>query len=91
VDLQDIKRSTFPLPKLGPRLESLAMKVYEGIGFCIVRGLKPRNFSREDNILIYLGVSSYFGEHRGRQYQDGRMMSQLNCYHPKLCKELGLS
>ncbi|KAI0407889.1 Clavaminate synthase-like protein [Xylaria palmicola] len=77
VEFQDIKRSTFPLPKLGPRLESLATKVYDGIGFCVVRGLNPRHFSREDNILIYLGVSSYFGEQRGRQYQDGRMMTHI--------------
>ncbi|KAJ2981457.1 hypothetical protein NUW58_g6684 [Xylaria curta] len=35
VEVQDIKRSTFPLPKLGPRLESLTTKVYDGIGFCV--------------------------------------------------------
>jgi len=42
----------------------------------VLRGLYPDKYSREDNVAIYLGVSSYFGETRGRQYQDGRMMGK---------------
>ena len=76
LDLQDVRKSTFPLPNLGPRLERLSGTIYNGRGVCVVRGLDPKAYSREDNVIIYLGVSSYFGEHRGRQQQDGRMMCQ---------------
>ncbi len=32
-----------------------------------MRGLDPAKYSREDNIVIFLGVSSYVGEMRGKQ------------------------
>lgn len=38
-----------------------------GRGFFVLRGLKPDNYSIEDNIIIYTGVSSYIGSVRGRQ------------------------
>lgn len=76
LELREVRKATFPLPLLGPRLESASRNVHDGRGFCVVRGLNPASFSREDNAILYLGVSSYFGEQRGRQYQDGSMMSE---------------
>ncbi|EFX00433.1 taurine catabolism dioxygenase family protein [Grosmannia clavigera kw1407] len=70
-DLSSVKRDTFPLPNLGPRLKKLCSGVYNKKGFCILRGLSPKSYSREDNVIIYLGISSYFGEQRARQYPDG--------------------
>jgi hypothetical protein len=44
-----------------------------------VRGLDPDTFSAEDITVIYLGVSSYIGEGRGKQDQRGSKLSRSHC------------
>lgn len=62
-----VNQSTFPLPALAPLLREQAKALQSGRGFFVLRGLKPDNYSIEDNIIIYTGVSSYIGSVRGRQ------------------------
>jgi hypothetical protein len=76
IGLDDVSKSTFSLPTLGPVLEDLSSCIYQGRGFFVLRGLSPASYSREDNVIIYLGISSYIAERRGRQNLDGRLMSQ---------------
>lgn len=71
---EDVKPSNFPLPTLGKKLEALRDDVYQGHGFAIVRGLDPDKYSNEDLIVVYLGVSSYIAERRGKQDQRGSML-----------------
>jgi len=73
----DVSPSTFPLPTLGTRLLDLALAVHIGSGFAVVRGLNPDDFSQEDNVVIFLGISSYIGSKRGRQDEEGNMLSEL--------------
>jgi hypothetical protein len=40
----------------------------------VLRGLQPDKYSNFDNILLYLGVTSYIAERRGMQDFDGRMI-----------------
>lgn len=40
----------------------------------MLRGLQPDKYSNLDNILLYLGVTSYIAERRGMQDFDGRMI-----------------
>jgi len=61
--------STFPLPNLGPVLRGLSNELHNGRGFFVLRTIPVDNYSREDNVLIYAGVSSYVGELRGVQDQ----------------------
>jgi hypothetical protein len=70
----DVKPSTFPLPILGPRLNEISKIIHEGRGFAVLRGLEPDRYSSMDNILLYLGVTSYIAETRGMQDFDGRMI-----------------
>ena len=57
---------------LGGKLEKLNREVHEGCGFVVLRGLDPRFYNQEENVMIYLGLSSYAGgEKRGRQTTDG--------------------
>ena len=42
----------------------------------IVRDLEPDSFSAEDFIIIYLGISTYIAEKRGKQDQRGSMLSK---------------
>lgn len=67
--------SNFPLPTLGQRLLSVALDIHRGRGFAIIHGLDPKNFSPEDNVIVFLGISSYIGSKRGRQDEDGNMLS----------------
>ena len=42
----------------------------------VLRGLNPDKYSNFDNILLYLGVTSYIAERRGMQDFDGRMIRE---------------
>lgn len=66
---------TFLLPRLGDILDDICTQIYDGRGFAIVRGLDPDAYSVEDVTIVYLGISSYIGERRGKQDQRGSMLS----------------
>ena len=59
---------------MGPRLHEVAKTIHYGRGFVVLRGLQPDKYSNFDNILLYLGVTSYIAETRGMQDFDGRMI-----------------
>lgn len=77
LDGSDVKQSTFPLPTLGGTLLRLAVDIHRGKGFLNIHGLNPADYSPEDNILLFLGLSSYIGEARARQDEDGNMLSMI--------------
>ncbi|CAI7573595.1 unnamed protein product [Penicillium glandicola] len=72
LSLGHINQSTFPLPTLRPTLRDLSKEIHAGRGFVVLRGLRIDDYSREDNIIIYTGVSSHIGNIRGRQ-QEARL------------------
>jgi len=76
LDLQEIGKENFPLPTLGPVLEVCSTSVHEGRGFFVLRGLDPASFSKEENVMVYLGVSSYIAERRARQNLGGSKLSK---------------
>ncbi|KAJ5097253.1 hypothetical protein N7456_007974 [Penicillium angulare] len=69
-----INQSTFPLPNLHATLRDLSKELHYGRGFFVVRGLRIDNYSREETVIIYTGISSHIGSIRGRQ-QDTREQS----------------
>ncbi|KAL5336517.1 hypothetical protein BJX70DRAFT_280719 [Aspergillus crustosus] len=73
----EVSQATFPLPSLGKKLVNVRDDVYSGRGFAIVRGLDPDAYSVEDLTVVYLGVSSYIGERRGKQDQRGSMLMHV--------------
>jgi hypothetical protein len=73
-DLSGVNKTTFPLPHLGDRLRGLSTEVHTGRGFFILRGLNPAEFAREENVILYLGISSYVAEQRGRQNHEGSLI-----------------
>ena len=76
LDLSQVKKTTFPLPHLGKTLQDLSLTLHNGRGFFILKGLKPADFTREENVMLYLGISSYIAEQRGRQSHDGSLISR---------------
>lgn len=72
-----ISRSTFPLPTLGKALGDLSREIHTGRGFSVVRGIPVDSYSREDNVIIYAGVSSYIGSSRALQDANGGVLSHI--------------
>ncbi|KAK4183083.1 hypothetical protein QBC35DRAFT_130317 [Podospora australis] len=73
----DVNQHTFPLPNLGARLNEASDIVHNGRGFVVLRGLQPDKYNSLDNILLYLGITSYIAETRGMQDFDGRMILHI--------------
>ncbi|BCS30606.1 TauD/TfdA family dioxygenase [Aspergillus puulaauensis] len=69
-----IAQETFPLPTLHAELRRLSRELHFGHGFFVLRGLDVDRYTREENIIIYTGVSSHIGSVRGRQdaYHKGK-------------------
>ena len=74
MDGHEVNPSNFPLPTLSQKLHALAREVHRGLGFGTLRGLELAELSHEDNLIIYLGVSSYIGQRRGVQDTQGNML-----------------
>jgi hypothetical protein len=74
LDLSQVGKTTFPLPRLGQTLQDLSLKLHSGRGFFVLKGLDPTSFTREENVILYLGISSYIAEQRGRQSHDGNLI-----------------
>jgi hypothetical protein len=68
----------FPLPTLKHQLQGLCIEVHSGRGFCVIRGLDPKLYSPADNLIIFLGLTSYIAERRGRQDQNGNILGKAS-------------
>jgi hypothetical protein len=82
LDGREATRENFPLPTLSPILRALAEELHDGCGFFAVRGLDPGRYSIEDNIIIFLGISSYVGEMRGKQDESGHIFGSSAAFKP---------
>ena len=60
-----ITKSTFPLPQpLSEQLKQISHIVHKEHGFQVLRGLEPSRYSREDNIIAYVGITTHMAEKR---------------------------
>jgi hypothetical protein len=73
----EVNCATFPLPNLGRRLEQIANNLHSGVGFAVIRGLDPTRYSELDNVLVYLGITSYIAQIRGCQDSSGNMLIHI--------------
>ncbi|KAL7619802.1 hypothetical protein AAE478_010347 [Parahypoxylon ruwenzoriense] len=67
VPLGHVNQGTFPLPNLHAELRQLSDELHNGHGFFVIRGLRVDEHSREENIIIYAGLSAHIAPQRGRQ------------------------
>jgi hypothetical protein len=66
--LQKVAANTFPLPEsLSQKLDQISEKCYNGLGFCILRGLKDQACSDEARAVLFAGVSAHIASTRGFQ------------------------
>jgi Taurine catabolism dioxygenase TauD, TfdA family len=76
VPLQDIGRDDFPLPTLGPILESCLSQVVSGRGFVLLKGLPVREKSRRWAATAFWGIGTYFG-HAVSQNAKGHLLGHV--------------
>lgn len=62
-----VNQDTFPLPNLHHTLRDISREIHHGHGFKVVRGVPVGRYTREENIIIYAGISSHIAPIRGRQ------------------------
>ncbi|KAF6527320.1 hypothetical protein HZS61_010364 [Fusarium oxysporum f. sp. conglutinans] len=67
LSLGHLTTETFPLPNLHSELRKLSDELHKGHGFFVIRGVNVDNYTREENAIIYVGISSHIASQRGRQ------------------------
>lgn len=55
------------MPQLHPKLRDISKELHFGHGFKVLRGIPVDKHSREENVIIYAGVSAHIAPIRGRQ------------------------
>ena len=70
-----VSRESFPLPNLQEKLLRIREDVFQNRGFAILRGLDVDAFGEIDLVTVYLGLTSYVAELRGRQNHRGATLS----------------
>ena len=61
LQVPNIRREDFPLPKFAAELARLAEEVENGRGFVVLRGLPVARYGDEDATLVYWALCTYFG------------------------------
>ncbi|GFF50298.1 hypothetical protein IFM46972_09011 [Aspergillus udagawae] len=65
--MDQLNPKTFPLPSLHHVLRAVSDNLHKGYGFTMIRGIPVDNYNAEENMIIYVGVSSHIAPVRGRQ------------------------
>jgi hypothetical protein len=60
-DFLAMSRANFPLPTVGPLLESMLRELLEGRGFVLLRGVPVEELSERQIELMYWGIGLYVG------------------------------
>ncbi|KAK3339718.1 hypothetical protein B0T25DRAFT_594467 [Lasiosphaeria hispida] len=77
--LPEFPYETFPLPNLHAKLRVASKEIYNWHGFEVIRGVPVDSHSREENIVIFAGISAHIAPLQGRQdRQDNNEHSSAN-------------
>lgn len=66
----ELSRANFHLPNLGPALRQIANNIYNGTGFQILRGFPVADYSKEDQMIAFLGINAWIGDQKLNQGAD---------------------
>ena len=61
-DLTSLTRADFPLPTLGPLLVRVRGELLHGRGFALLRGIPVERYSREQSVVVFLGLGLHVGD-----------------------------
>ena len=77
LDGSEINPENFPLPTLAAKLRDCAIQIHSGKGFVNIRGINFEGYTREESILVFLGLSGYIAERRAKQDSQGNMVMHI--------------
>jgi len=78
IDFPDITPKTFPLDTVGKLMASLSVRLRDGVGFLMLRGLPRGQYSDDDMARIYFGLGSYIGTTMTQSYLGDRLGHVVN-------------
>ncbi len=61
LSLEQVGRSSFPLPQLGPKLAGYLTEIRDGRGFVVLRGLPVQRYSDAQVGMIFWALGAYLG------------------------------
>ncbi|KAF2746993.1 Clavaminate synthase-like protein [Sporormia fimetaria CBS 119925] len=65
-EMSSISTETFALPHgLSSRLREVSNQCYRGIGFQVLRGLDPSQYTAKQNAIVYAGIAAHIAPRRG--------------------------
>lgn len=76
IDLSEINRDSFPLKVFDGYLSELALKLLDGIGFEVIKGLPVKRYSPEMIATIFFGIGAHLGDARS-QNADGHLLGHV--------------
>ncbi len=62
VDVVDIRRENFPLPRLEETLRQVRDDLLHGAGFAVIRGFPVERYGPQETAIAYFGLGSHLGE-----------------------------
>ena len=62
VDVVDIRRANFPLPRLEETLRRIRDDLLHGLGFAVIRGIPVDRYGIRETAIAYFGLGSHLGE-----------------------------
>lgn len=85
VDFPDINPGNFPLDKVATLMRSLPLRLKDGCGFFLLRGLPRDKYSDDDMAYVYFGLSCYVGTTMTQSYLGDLIGHVVNVsdYEPK--------
>jgi hypothetical protein len=75
-NLCNLSPNDFPLPTLGPCLQSLLGEVLEGRGFVLLRRLPVERWGKRQTAIAFLGIGSHLGNLRS-QNAEGHLLGHV--------------
>jgi len=61
-----IRQADFPLPSLGPKLETLRHELIRGRGFALLRGLPVESYTEREAMTLFFGLGTHLGNARSQ-------------------------
>jgi hypothetical protein len=77
--VQEVTQKDFPLPTLGPKLLAIRDELVSGRGFYLIKGLPVQKWTREEAILAYWGLGTYWG-HAVSQNGKGHLIGHVKVW-----------
>ncbi len=69
MDLKDVKKEDFPLPRFGAVVADIADEIMMGRGFALIRGMPVEGRSRLQVAAAFWGIGAHMGEARSQNTQ----------------------